>query len=189
MSAILAITATASSLRGVIRDPVVRLWAQLDYRGTRDAHCLIDGRPVPELQPPGNAADALRLVARFVEARRIAIAAVAHHLADAGPEHAEMIDAALLVKLEDRVALAPELAAIDAARAVWPHIPHIACFGIEPDVDAMMDRQARALLGASDDRVERMLADPRDYFAGARERARAEVERDIAHEAARARWR
>jgi hypothetical protein len=189
MIAILAITATAASLRGVVRDPVVRLWAQLDYQGTHDARCLIDGRPDPELQPPGSAADALRLLARFVDARRIAVAAVAHHVADAGPEHAELIDDALLVKLEDRVALAPELAAVDAARAVWPQVPHIACFGIEPDVDAMMDRQARALLGASDDRVERMLADPRGYFAGARERARAEVERDIAREAARARWR
>ena len=48
-----------------------------------------------------------------------------------------------------------------------------------------MDRQARALLDASDDRVERMLSDARGYFAGARERARAEVERDIAREAAR----
>ena len=189
MSAILAITATASSLRGVVRDPVVRLWAQLDYRGARDARCLIDGRPVPALDSPGDAADALRLLARFVDARRIAVVAVAHHLADGGPEHAELIDDALLVKLEDRVVLAPELAAIDAARVVWPDVPHIACFGIEPDVEAMMDRRARALLDASDDRVERMLADPRDYFARARERARAEVERDIAREASRARAR
>jgi hypothetical protein len=189
MSAILAITATTSSLRGAVRDPVVRLWAQLDYRGTPDARCLIDGRPVPAPEPPGDAADALRLIARLVDARRIALAAVAHHLADAGPEHAELIDDAMLVKLEDRVALAPELAAIDAARAVWPQVPHIACFGIEADLDAMMDRQARGLLGASDDRVEHMLTDPRGYFARARERARAEVERDIAREAARARSR
>jgi hypothetical protein len=34
-----------------------------------------------------------------------------------------------------------------------------------------------------------MLTDPRGYFARARERARAEVERDIAREAARARSR
>jgi hypothetical protein len=189
MSAILAITATTSSLRAVVRDPALRLWVKLDYRGAPDARCLIDGRPDPAVQPPGNAVDALRLVARFVDARGIALAAVAHHLADGGPEHAELIDDALLVKLEDRIALAAELAAIDAARAVWPHIPHLACFGTEPDVEAMMDRQARALLGASDDRIERMLADPRGYFARARERARAEVERDIARVAAQARSR
>lgn len=189
MSAILAITATTSALRAVVRDPAVRLWAQLDYRGVPDARCLIDGRPVTAVQPPGNVNDALRLVARFVDARGITVAAVAHHLADGEPEHAELIDDALLVKLEDRVALAPELAAIDAARHVWPHVPHIACFGIEPDVEAMMDRQARVLLGGADDRVERMLADPRGYFARARERARAEVERDIARVAARARLR
>jgi hypothetical protein len=189
MSAILAVTASVSSLRAVVRDPAVRLWAQLDYRGVPDGRCLIDGRPVPALQPPADAAEALRLVTRLVEARGIAVAAVAHHLADAGPEHAELIDDALLVKLEDRGALAVELTAIDAARAIWPRVPHIACFGIEPDIEAMMDRQARALLGASDDRVERMLTDPRGYFARARERARTEVERDIAFEAARARSR
>jgi hypothetical protein len=189
MSAILAIAASASSLRAVVRDPAVRLWAQLDYRGVPDARCVIDGRPVPAVRPPGGAADALRLVVRLVDARAIAVAAVAHHVANGEPEHAELIDDALLVKLEDRVALPPELAAIDAARAVWPHVPHIACFGIEPDIEAMMDRQARALLAVSDDRAERMLSDPRGYFVRARERARAEVERDIAREAARARMR
>jgi hypothetical protein len=189
MDAIVAITASAYSLRAVVRAPPVRLRAQLDYRGVPDDRCLIDGRPVPAVPPPGNAFDALRLVARFTDARGIAITAVAHHLADGAPEHAELIDDALLVKLEDRVALAPELAAIEAARAIWPHVPQVACFGSEPDVGAMMDRQARALLGASDDRVERMLADPRGYFARGRDRARAEVERDIAGKAARARSR
>lgn len=189
MTAILAITATPSSLRAVARDPVLRLWIQLDYRGTPDARCLVDGRPVPTMTPPDNVAGALLLVARFAEARGIAVAAVAHHLADDGPERAELIDEALLVKLDDRVALAAELAAIDAARVVWPHVPHIACFGTEPDIEAMMDRQARALLHPADDRVERMLADPRGYFAGARERAQIEVERAIAREAARPRSR
>ena len=185
MNAILAITATASSLRVVVRDPAVRLQALLDYRGAPDARSRIDGRPVPAPEPPGNAIEALRLVARFADARGIAVAAVAYLVADGEAKHAELIDDALLVKLEDRVALAPVRAAIDAARSVWPHVPHIACFGVEPGAEAMMDRQARALLDASDDRVERMLSDPRGYFAGARERARAEVERDIAREAAR----
>lgn len=195
MTAILAIAATATSLRAAIRDPVLRLRVQLEYleyRGAPDAvaaTCMVDDRPVPTLTPPDNVADALRLVARFADARAITVAAVAHLFADGRPARAELIDESLLVKLDDRVALAAQLAAIDAARVLWPEVPHIACFGTEPDIEAMMDRQARALLHPPDDRVERMLADPRGYFASARERARAEVERDIAGKAAGARSR
>jgi hypothetical protein len=187
MTAILAITATPSSLRAVVRDPTVRLWIQVDYRGEPGARCVIDGRPVPALDPPRDPTEALRLVARLVDARSLTVAAVAHHVADDRPEHAELIDDALLVKLDDRVAPDPELAAIHAARTGWPHVPHIACFGTEPDIEAMMDRQARRLLQQLDDRTEQMLADPRGYFARARERARVEVEEQIARKAHRAR--
>ena len=43
MNAILAITAAASSLRAVVRDPAVRLWTQFDYLGVPDARCQVDG--------------------------------------------------------------------------------------------------------------------------------------------------
>jgi hypothetical protein len=46
----------------------------------------------------------------------------------------------------------------------------------EPAADAAPDRDPAA---DADDRADRMLADPRGYFARARERARADVARDI----------
>jgi hypothetical protein len=184
MTAILAITATPHLLRAVVRDPVVRLCIQLDYRRRPGARCLIDGRPVPVLDPPRGATDALHLVAKLIRGRSITVAVVAHHLADDQPGHAELIDDALLVKVDDGLAFGPTHAAIDAARQDWPEVPHIGCFGGEPDIEAMMDRQARSLLlQPDDDRVERMLSDPRSYFARARERARLEIEEEIARKA------
>jgi hypothetical protein len=190
MTAILAVKATPHTLRAVVRDPGVRLWAQLDYRGQPGAQCLVDARLLPALKPPHGPAEAVHLLAELVDANHIAVAAVAHHLPDVRPEYAELIDDTLLVKLADRVALAPALAAIDAARAAWPQVPHIACNGSPLDIEAMMDHQARTLLrqtAASNNRAEQMLADPRGYVAQARERARIEVEEEIAHKARRAR--
>jgi hypothetical protein len=37
MTVILAISATSSSLRAVVRDPTVRLWIYLEYLGQPDA--------------------------------------------------------------------------------------------------------------------------------------------------------
>jgi hypothetical protein len=51
-----------------------------------------------------------------------------------------------------------------------------------------MDRQARPLLSREandDERAEQMLADPRGYFARARERARHEVADEITRRARR----
>jgi hypothetical protein len=59
------------------------------------------------------------------------------------------------------------------------------CFGTEPDTAAMVDQQAGRLLDQPDDRVERMLADPRGYFDRARPRARNEIEKEIAETASR----
>jgi hypothetical protein len=84
---------------------------------------------------------------------------------------------AVLVKLDDGVAFAPALAALDAARIAWPDVPHVAWLGTQPDVEAMMGPQLRALLRGSDDRTERILDYPRGHFAGAREPARAELKK------------
>jgi hypothetical protein len=189
MTAVLAINVTPHTLRAVLRDPAVRLWVQLDYRDTPGARCLLDAGLLPALEPPRGPAEAVRLVAGLINARHIAVAAVAHHLADVGPDYAEVIDDAVLVKLAHRVASAPTLAALDAARTAWPHIPHIACSGCSPDIEAMMDYQARRLLQHRDNRAEQMLADPRGYFARARERARTQIQQEITRKARRARSR
>jgi hypothetical protein len=157
LSGILGITATAHTLRAVICDPAVRRWIQLDYRGKPGARCLIDGRPA-SADPPRDAADALRLVATLLRARGVAVTAVA-----------------LLVKLDHGVAFAPALAALDAARIAWPDVPHLACLGTQPDVEAVIDEQFRALLRGSDGRAERILDYPCGHFARARDRARAEL--------------
>jgi hypothetical protein len=157
LTGILAITATAHTLRAVLHDPAGRHWIQLDYRGEPGARCLIDGRPV-STDPPRDATDALHLVATLVSTTTFTVTAVA-----------------LLVKLDHGVAFAPALAVLDVARIAWPDVPHLACLGTHPDVEAMMDDQLRALLRRSDDRAERILDYPRGHFTRARERARAEL--------------
>jgi hypothetical protein len=139
----------------------------------------------PALDPPHDATHALRLVAKLVNSGGLDIDAVAHHVGDACPEHAELIGDTLLVSLRNRVTLVPALTAISAARACWPHVPHVACFGTEPDIAAMMDQQARRLLDQPDHLAERMLADPRGYFDRARPRACIEIEKEIAETASR----
>jgi hypothetical protein len=157
LTGILAITATVHTLRAVLHNRALRRWIQLDYRGEPGARCLIDGRKV-STDPPRDATDALRLVATLVSTSGVTVTAVA-----------------LLVKLDDGVAFAPALAALDAARIAWPDVPHLACVGTPPDLEAVMDDQVRALMRGSDDRAERILDYPRGHFARARERARAKL--------------
>ena len=159
MSTILAITATPRTLQAVVRDPAVRLCIQLDFQGEPDARCLIDGRRV-STDPPHDATDALHLVAPFVSTLRVTVSAVA-----------------LLVKLDDGVAFVPAFAAVDAARIIWPDVPHRVRFATELDIEAMMDDEVRALQRESDDRAERMLDYPRGHFARTRERLRTEREK------------
>jgi hypothetical protein len=83
---------------------------------------------------------------------------------------------ALLVKLDGEMAFAPALAELDAARIAWPDVPHLACLGTHPHVDATIDDQFRALLeGSDDDRAERILDYPPGHLARVRERARAKL--------------
>jgi hypothetical protein len=186
MTAILAIDAKPQALRAVVRDPMVRLWIDLEYRGTPGARCLVDGRPVPALRPPDDVFDAVRLAAKLVEARRITVGAVAHRVDHAWQQPAAVIDDAVLDELADHPG--PVLDAVQGARATWPLVPHIACCGAGVDIEADMDRQARQLLSreaAEDNRAERMLADPRGYFARARERARREIADEVTRRARR----
>ena len=80
MTAILAIDAKPQALRAVVRDPIVRLWIDLEYRDQPDARCLVDGRPVLALRPPDDVFDAVRLTAKLIAARRITVDAVAHRV-------------------------------------------------------------------------------------------------------------
>lgn len=154
---ILAITATAHTLRAVLHAPARRRRIRLDYRGDPGARCLIDGRPV-HTDPPRDATGAVHLLGTLVSTQGVTVTALA-----------------LLVRLDHGVAFQAALAVLDAARIAWPDVPHLACLGTHPDVDAMMDDQLRALLRGSDDRAERILDYPRGHFARARERARAEL--------------
>lgn len=185
MIAVLTIDAKPQALRAVVRDPTVRLWIDLEYRGRPHARCQVDGRPVPGLHPPEDVLDAVRTVAELVAARRITVGAVAHHLNHAG-QPAEVIDDASVTRLGDPAD--PALAAVRAARATWPLIPHVACWTAGPDIEAETDRQARRLLSrdtVGGDRAAQMLADPRGYFARARERASREVADEITRRARR----
>jgi hypothetical protein len=157
MNVILAITAAPHTLRAVVYDPAVRLRIQLDYRDEPGGRCLIDGRPI-STDPPRDMADALHLVASLLTTPKVTVKAVA-----------------LLVKLDDGAAFAPALAVLDAARIAWPDVPHLAWVGTQPNVEAPMDAQVRALLRGSDDRAERILDYPPGHFIRARERARARL--------------
>jgi hypothetical protein len=154
---ILAITATAHTLRAVLHGPAGRRRIQLDYRGAPGARCLIDGRPV-SMDLPRDATGAMHLLGTLVSALGVTVTTLA-----------------LLVKLDHAVAFEAALAVLDAARIAWPDVPHVACLGTHPDVDATMDDQLRALLRGSDDRAERILDYPRGHFARARERAKAKL--------------
>jgi hypothetical protein len=152
---------------------------------------------------PRDVAESLTLVRDLARSTGIEISAVAHRLPHGGDHVApELIDEALLAKLVALSAaqLPPDLVAIEVARTVWPDVPHVACFETAFDIagradeEAVLDRQARAQLqrserkpamGDGNDRADRMLAEPRRYFARARRRARAEITRDIAQRSRR----
>jgi hypothetical protein len=144
LTGILVIAATAHTLRAVLHHRAVRRQIQLDYRGEPGARCLIDGRPVAT-DPPRDATEALHLVSTLVRTPGIAVTAVA-----------------LLVKLDGGMAFAP---ALDAVRIAWLDVPHLAYLGTQPDVEAVIDDQFRALLGGSDDCAERILDYPPGHFA------------------------
>jgi hypothetical protein len=152
---------------------------------------------------PRDVAESLTLVRDLARSTGIEISAVAHRVPHGGDHVApELIDEALLAKLVALSAaqLPPDLVAIEVARTVWPDVPHVACFETAFDIagradeEAVLDRQARAQLqrserkpamGDGNDRADRMLAEPRRYFARARRRARAEITRDIAQRSRR----
>ena len=183
MIPILAIDARPRALRAVVRDPTVRLWIDLGYRDQPDARCLVDGRVVPELRPPGDPVEAVGLVARLVGARGITVGAVAHRLRDGRGPSAEPIRDALPEELDSQT-----VAVVRAARVSWPNVAHIACRAAGLDVEAEMDRLARQVLGpeaVEDDRAHQMLADPRRYFARARERATREIADEVERRARR----
>jgi hypothetical protein len=205
MTAILAINLSRSSLRAVVRDPAVRLDVHIEHLGECGTRCLVDGRSIDFCSPPRDVNEAITLVAELVRTRGVVVAAVAHRISasDPGRPEAELIDDGLIVKLGDlcdAAQLQSELGAVEAARVAWQNVPHVACFGgldAHAEADAVLDRQARALLRRAehgtvparegDDRAEQMLANPRSYFVRAREKARVEVERDIARRVARGR--
>lgn len=124
-----------STLTVVVRDPDVRLRLRISHLGERAARLLLDGRQISMPGDPRDVTEAIRVIADIISERGIALDAVAHRIAQGGPQHlaAEVIDDGLLGELDQVAArapmqLRPGLAAIDEARAVWTDVPHIACF-------------------------------------------------------------
>ena len=169
--AVVAFDIGPSSLRAEVRQPRLRLRIAAVDLGGRAARCLVDGHRVRVRPMARDAADAVRVVRDIVSARGIDVRAVEYRLIHINAEHvtSERIDDALVAELGKLTAstpgLAAQLAVVEAARAAWPDAMHMAYFGADGEVD---------------DRADRMLADPRTYFARARERARAEIEQETA---------
>jgi hypothetical protein len=185
---VLVISTHASSLRVVVRNPAVQLRVLITRLGQAGSRCAVDGRPVMDRPNPRDMGAAINLVADLLRMRGIEVDAVAHRVRHLPANHfvPQPIDDALTTT----AAALLDLPAVSMARATWPDSAHFACFG---DDDAAVDRQARELLRRAqrqrthtvaahdrDDRADLMLADPRGYFAEARERARAEVAHDVA---------
>src|SRR5262249_37750713 len=133
MIAILALDATPRALRAVVHDPTVRLWIDLEYRDQPDARCVVDGRPVPALPRRGGPVEAGRRGARRGDARGSALGGVGRGRGAGGRPPAEVIDGALPEGLDSRT-----VAAVRAARARWPRVPHVACRAAGLDVEAEM---------------------------------------------------
>jgi acetate kinase len=90
-------------------------------------------RQVP--RPTGDAEGALSEIAEGLAAAGVTPSAVAHRVVHGGPLHdrPETVDDGLLAELRAQVDFAPlhlpgDLDSIEAARARWPRLPHIACF-------------------------------------------------------------
>ena len=185
--AILVLSADTSSLRVVASDPAVLLRVDVTHVGEPGFRYAVDGRPVVGAPEPHDLAGAVKLVGDLVRSHGIAVDAVAHRVGHGGSGRrvAELIDDAGLGRFNGLV----DADTLAAARATWPGVAQVACFDND---EATADRHARDLLGYSrrrspavasqdrDDRAARMLTDPRDYFARARQRARIDVSRDVA---------
>jgi acetate kinase len=115
---VLALNPGSRSITGAAHDGSgTRLWAHQVARPTSD--------------PDSAVAD----IARRITSAGLPVSAVVHRVVHGGPVHVapECIDDALIADLRDLVDFAPlhlpgDLASIEAARARWPHVPHVACF-------------------------------------------------------------
>jgi acetate kinase len=115
---VLAINPGSRSLKAAAHDGTgARLWAHSVPRPTTD---------------PGSA---VAEIARRLASAGLTVSAVAHRVVHGGPVHVapERIDDELVADLRDLADFAPlhlpgDLDSIEAARARWPDVPHVACF-------------------------------------------------------------
>jgi acetate kinase len=115
---VLAVNPGSRSLKAAAHDATgARLWAHQVARPTTD---------------PGSA---VAEISRRMEAAGLTVSAVAHRVVHGGPAHVvpERIDDQLVADLRDLVDFAPlhlpgDLDSIEAVRARWPGVPHVACF-------------------------------------------------------------
>jgi acetate kinase len=115
---VLAVNPGSRSLKAAAHDGAgARLWAHQVPRPTTD---------------PGSA---VAEIARRLAAAGLSVTAVAHRVVHGGPVHVapERIDDELVADLRRLVDFAPlhlpgDLDSIEAARARWPDLPHVACF-------------------------------------------------------------
>jgi len=134
---VLSLNPGSTSLKAVLRDPAPRLTAQIDRLGTPDARWTLEasGSP-PETSPfVGDLPAAVRMLADRLHRDGVSVDAVAHRVVHGGPTftHPVVMDDATRSALDALTAWAPlhmpgDLASIDAARAAWPDVPHVACF-------------------------------------------------------------
>ena len=133
----LSLNPGSTSLKAVLRDRAPRLTAQIDRLGTPDARWTLEasGSP-PEISPfVGDLPAAVRMLADRLHRDGVSVDAVAHRVVHGGPTftHPVVMDDATRSALDALTAWAPlhmpgDLASIDAARAAWPDVPHVACF-------------------------------------------------------------
>jgi acetate kinase len=115
---VLAVNPGSRSLKAAARDGSgARLWA----------HQVA----VPTTDPDSAVAE----IDRRMASAGLTVSAVAHRVVHGGPAHVapERIDDDLITDLRDLVDFAPlhlpgDLDSIEAARARWPDVPHVACF-------------------------------------------------------------